>query len=180
MTAQGARALRAGMDRDAVASRARAGRVLAEYRSRAGLTQAELADRLCRVKPTLTRNDISRWERGVRLPGKYWLPRVVQVLELPEQARTAIASVVWRTRAGSPSSRSMSLPECRWHAASFTAFRRRLCAHSWSDRWRRGGPHHCARSVGHDLVSPHRCICGSEGWQDPRRSESDIAGGRKL
>lgn len=124
--------------------RKRAGRLLAAYRERSGFTQAELADRLSRNRPTLTRNDISRWERAARLPGDYWLDLLCRQLRLPDDAASSIASVrdlgrrlrprLLVHRAGGAASRTLDLPfggwttvpDCRWRARPISATRARL------------------------------------------------------
>lgn len=72
------------------AGRRSAGGLLAEHRIAHGMTQAELADRLCGYQPTVTRHEVSRWERGERLPDRMWLDRVAAELHLPARARQAI------------------------------------------------------------------------------------------
>lgn len=58
------------------------GDAIARYRRARGLSQAELAERLARVsgRPTVTRHDISRWERGVRTPRPFWLRHLAVAL----------------------------------------------------------------------------------------------------
>ncbi|WP_020521275.1 helix-turn-helix domain-containing protein [Catelliglobosispora koreensis] len=58
------------------------GHRLARLRRRRGLSQQQLADRLCAAAGTATisRNEISRWERGVRVPSGAWLTLLSQVL----------------------------------------------------------------------------------------------------
>ncbi|MGW0589434.1 helix-turn-helix domain-containing protein [Streptosporangium sp. NPDC002607] len=58
--------------------------VIKQSRQAKGLTQASLADRLARVsgQATITRSEVSRWERGKRLP-LAWLPWLSIVLDLP-------------------------------------------------------------------------------------------------
>lgn len=59
------------------------GDAIARYRRARGLSQAELAERLASVsgRPTVTRHDISRWERGVRTPRPFWLRHLVAALD---------------------------------------------------------------------------------------------------
>ncbi|UED85198.1 helix-turn-helix domain-containing protein [Streptomyces profundus] len=47
------------------------------------LSQRQLAGKLCALSgvQTLTRNEVSRWERGERIPGS-WLPVLAQVLDV--------------------------------------------------------------------------------------------------
>lgn len=50
----------------------RIGPLLSRLRRAQGLTQRRVADRLCEAsrRPTLTRNDVSRWEREERVPAQ--------------------------------------------------------------------------------------------------------------
>lgn len=56
-----------------------------------GWSQSRLADKLCEVSQhsTVTRQDISRWERGKRTPGPFWLRHLATVLEVPLTALEA-------------------------------------------------------------------------------------------
>ncbi|HET6859612.1 MAG TPA: helix-turn-helix transcriptional regulator [Streptomyces sp.] len=64
--------------------RERFGAYLARLRHRAGRSQRQLAVDLCALSGigSVTRNEVSRWERGERLPGA-WLPFLAQVLSIP-------------------------------------------------------------------------------------------------
>jgi transcriptional regulator with XRE-family HTH domain len=64
--------------------RQRFGAHLARLRGEVGLSQRQLAARLCRVSgvTSVTRNEISRWERGDRVPDT-WLPPLADVLGVP-------------------------------------------------------------------------------------------------
>ncbi|GAA1949971.1 helix-turn-helix domain-containing protein [Kitasatospora viridis] len=57
---------------------------LALLRRTAGLSQRQLAARLCMVSgpATVTHNEISRWERGERIPND-WLPLIARALSVP-------------------------------------------------------------------------------------------------
>jgi transcriptional regulator with XRE-family HTH domain len=79
-----------GLDELRQLSRRSIGRALAEHRLALGLTQAELADRLCRYQSTVTRHEVSRWERGARLPRGAWLEQIEVELDLTEPVRRAI------------------------------------------------------------------------------------------
>lgn len=67
------------------------GEELARLRRRRGLSQQRLADLLCAAAgvTTVSRNEVSRWERGERLPARAWLGWLSQVLgaPLPEPVR---------------------------------------------------------------------------------------------
>jgi len=58
------------------------GALLRTARRRQGDSQRRLADRLCAAArmPTVSRHEVSRWERGARLPSAYWLGWLAQVL----------------------------------------------------------------------------------------------------
>jgi transcriptional regulator with XRE-family HTH domain len=61
------------------------GQVICELRLAMGLSQGRLAEELNKVSghPTLTREEVSRWERGGRVPGRFWLPHLSAVLHVP-------------------------------------------------------------------------------------------------
>ena len=61
------------------------GALLARVRTGAGKSQLRLAELLCAASgtPTVTRHEVSRWERGQRLPSAYWLGWLAVVLDVP-------------------------------------------------------------------------------------------------
>ncbi len=61
------------------------GRLIAETRRSRGYSQTRLAELLCAAAgaDTVTRHEVSRWERGERLPGGQWLAWLAHVLDLP-------------------------------------------------------------------------------------------------
>ncbi|MGI5207725.1 helix-turn-helix domain-containing protein [Spirillospora sp. CA-108201] len=63
--------------------RSRFGAYLARLRRDKRVSQRQLAEALCRISglPSLTRNEISRWERGDRVPNA-WLPALATALEV--------------------------------------------------------------------------------------------------
>ncbi|WP_202638647.1 helix-turn-helix transcriptional regulator [Bailinhaonella thermotolerans] len=70
------------------------GRLIALRRQELGHSQARLAELLNEIAaldpPTLTRHEISRWERGDRLP-RTWLPALATALRLPvEELKAAV------------------------------------------------------------------------------------------
>jgi transcriptional regulator with XRE-family HTH domain len=60
------------------------GELIAARRAELGLTQAEFAGALNAASglPTLTRHEVSRWERGAVTP-RSWLPHIANVLQVP-------------------------------------------------------------------------------------------------
>jgi transcriptional regulator with XRE-family HTH domain len=60
------------------------GELIASRRRELGLSQRELAARLGEVSgsPTLTRHEVSRWERGGRRPAPYWRRWLAMVLSV--------------------------------------------------------------------------------------------------
>jgi len=83
---------------NALAPRARSreslpiGRLIRSVRRERGLTQKELADALVSVSGNdgLSRDEVSRWERGKRVPGSYWQGWLGAVLEVaPDRLRAS-------------------------------------------------------------------------------------------
>ena len=60
------------------------GAYLAHLRQASRRSQRQLAERLCALSgvPSLTRNEVSRWERGERIPDS-WLPFLARALDVP-------------------------------------------------------------------------------------------------
>ena len=58
-------------------------------------SQGQLANRLCAVsgRTSLTREDVSRWERGKVIPGPFWIDHLANVLEVPTNALLGAATV---------------------------------------------------------------------------------------
>lgn len=59
--------------------------LLKRLRRAQGLSQLRLTEQLCQAsgRPTVTRHEISRWERGDRVPGPFWLDWLAVVLQVP-------------------------------------------------------------------------------------------------
>lgn len=59
--------------------------LVARVRAARGMSQLALAQRLCAVSgmPTVSRHEVSRWERGVRVPAKFWLRWLAVALAVP-------------------------------------------------------------------------------------------------
>ncbi|MGH3987035.1 MAG: helix-turn-helix domain-containing protein [Pseudonocardiaceae bacterium] len=61
------------------------GAVIRELRQSLGWSQSRLATELCKVAnhATVTRENVSRWETGKRVPGPWWLRHLATVLQVP-------------------------------------------------------------------------------------------------
>ncbi|MDG4788813.1 helix-turn-helix transcriptional regulator [Micromonospora sp. WMMD1102] len=61
------------------------GALLAELRLTRGWSQLRVAEQLCAASgvPTVSRHEVSRWERQQRVPGEFWLGWLAAVLEVP-------------------------------------------------------------------------------------------------
>lgn len=61
------------------------GAVIRELRESLGWSQSRLATALCKVAKheTVTRENVSRWETGRRVPGPWWLRHLATVLQVP-------------------------------------------------------------------------------------------------
>ncbi|GHJ06592.1 hypothetical protein TPA0907_09590 [Micromonospora humidisoli] len=61
------------------------GRLITQLRLARGWSQRRLADELCAAAgtATLTRHEVSRWERSVRVPGDRWRRQLAVVLDAP-------------------------------------------------------------------------------------------------
>jgi putative transcriptional regulator len=74
--------------------------ILPRLRRGRGLTQYGLAERLHAASGNLsvTREEVSRWERGKRIPGPYWRTWLGRVLDTPTQDLERAAAVARRAR----------------------------------------------------------------------------------
>src|SRR5690606_21838753 len=75
-------------------TRERIGPLLARLRLAGGLSQLRLAELLCAAAgtATVTRHEVSRWERGERVPGRFWREWLAVVLEAPLERLEAAAA----------------------------------------------------------------------------------------
>lgn len=83
----------------------RIGRLLVRLRTDRGLTQRRVADKLVAASGvvTVTRHEVSRWEREDRIPGGFWLRWLAAVLEVPlERLEAAVAVSRGRVQGGTP------------------------------------------------------------------------------
>ena len=100
------------------------GPLLAELRLARGWSQQRLAHELCAASgvPTLTRHEVSRWERQLRLPGDFWLDWLAVVLGVPvgllaeAAARSRRHGAAPVDRAGSRSRAALLALAQRWLA----------------------------------------------------------------
>jgi transcriptional regulator with XRE-family HTH domain len=78
------------------------GGLLARTRQDRGVSQLRLAERLCAAAgvATVTRHEISRWEREERLPSGFWLGWLALVLDLPSGQLERAVAVARRRRQG--------------------------------------------------------------------------------
>jgi len=67
------------------------GTLLAQLRAERGWSQLRLAEQLCAAAgvATVSRHEISRWERQERVPGPFWLGWLAAVLEVPPERLSA-------------------------------------------------------------------------------------------
>lgn len=67
------------------------GKLIRETREARGWSQTRLADAVCDAaqRHTVTRHDVSRWERGERAPGPFWQRNIAAALDLPLTALEA-------------------------------------------------------------------------------------------
>ncbi|MEU1838795.1 helix-turn-helix domain-containing protein [Micromonospora chersina] len=80
------------------------GPLLAELRAARGWSQQRVAAALCAAAgvPTLTRHEVSRWERQRRLPGDFWSGWLAVVLGVPGDLLAEAAARSRRLPPGGP------------------------------------------------------------------------------
>lgn len=80
------------------------GAVIARVRTEHGVTQLKLAEWLCAAAgvATVTRHEVSRWEREERLPSRFWLGWLALVLDLPVDQLELAVVAARRQRVGHP------------------------------------------------------------------------------
>jgi transcriptional regulator with XRE-family HTH domain len=76
------------------------GELLVRARTERGVSQLRLAERLCASSgtPTVTRHEVSRWEREERIPTGYWLNWLAVALDLPVERLERAAAFARRRR----------------------------------------------------------------------------------
>ena len=94
----------------AESSREALARALRDRRRALGWSQGRLAAELNSASghPTLTREDISRWEHGKRVPGPFWIRQLAAVLQAAQ--RTPAAAACPQRRPRSPVTGSVRCP----------------------------------------------------------------------
>nr|QLJ97254.1 helix-turn-helix transcriptional regulator [Micromonospora carbonacea] len=80
------------------------GPMLARLRQARGRSQQLLAAELCAASgvPTLSRHEVSRWERQLRVPGAFWLGWLAVVLAVPAKLLADAAGRSRRARRRPP------------------------------------------------------------------------------
>jgi transcriptional regulator with XRE-family HTH domain len=96
------------------------GAMLARVRDEKGISQLRLAERLCGCAgvSTVTRHEVSRWEREERIPTGYWLGWLAVALDLPIADLERAAAAARRRRRDSD-------PATRWVEFTAGVYRRR-------------------------------------------------------
>ncbi len=103
------------------------GALLARVRTELGISQLRLAERLCAAsgQPTVTRHEVSRWEREERIPTGYWLGWLAAVLEVPLAELEWAAAAARRARGPrSRATRRLDAAGGRWVKLSPGVYRR--------------------------------------------------------
>ncbi|MEV6926962.1 helix-turn-helix transcriptional regulator, partial [Dactylosporangium sp. NPDC051485] len=84
------------------------GALLTRLRLARGRSQLRLAEMLCAAAgvPTITRHEVSRWERGDRIPGPPWLAWLALVLQVSPTDLERAAARSRRLRTPPPPART--------------------------------------------------------------------------
>lgn len=80
------------------------GALIARIRRESGITQLRLAERLCACAgaATVTRHEVSRWEREERIPTGHWLAWLAVALDVPLADLERAAARARRARRAAP------------------------------------------------------------------------------
>jgi transcriptional regulator with XRE-family HTH domain len=78
------------------------GTFMARVRGERGISQLRLAEHLCVSAglDTVTRHEVSRWEREERIPSGFWLAWLAVVLQVPLDELERAAAAARRRRRG--------------------------------------------------------------------------------
>ena len=76
------------------------GTLIARVRGEHGISQLRLAERLCTSAglDTVTRHEISRWEREERIPSPFWQGWLAAALQVPREDLERAAAAARRRR----------------------------------------------------------------------------------
>ncbi len=96
------------------------GPLLTRIRLAHGWSQLRVAELLCAASssPTVTRHEVSRWEREERVPSGFWLGWLALVLEIPVAELSGAASRARRRRTDGPVSHPGGRDVRRWRAGN--------------------------------------------------------------
>jgi transcriptional regulator with XRE-family HTH domain len=113
------------------------GALLTQIRISQGRSQLRVAELLCAASglPTVSRHEISRWEREQRVPSAHWLRWLAVVLEVPLDELERAAAVTRAARAGEPAlvrGAAMARPRTGTPAWPTTTARPVAAAQRWS------------------------------------------------
>jgi transcriptional regulator with XRE-family HTH domain len=74
--------------------------LIRRFRHRQGLSQQALAEKLAVISgnSSVTREHVSRWERGKRIPNPYWRVWLGRALEIPPEWLERAAMIARRVR----------------------------------------------------------------------------------
>ncbi len=94
------------------------GALLTQARLASGRSQLRIAEQLCAASgvPTISRHEISRWERGTRIPTTFWLGWLAHVLNLNLTDLERAAATTRRNRPAAtagPTGRASASPVSR-------------------------------------------------------------------
>jgi len=102
------------------------GALVARVRQEQGVTQLRLAERLCASsgQATVTRHEVSRWEREERIPSGYWLAWLAVALDVPLAELERAAGAARRSRRPGSQPGPHSLPGPGWVLEAAGVYRR--------------------------------------------------------
>jgi transcriptional regulator with XRE-family HTH domain len=78
------------------------GSLIRDLRDSRGWSQNQLADALCQVsgRPTISRDEVKRWETGKVIPGRFWIRYLSRVFDVPLDLLTSEAMLSRMDRRG--------------------------------------------------------------------------------
>jgi transcriptional regulator with XRE-family HTH domain len=92
------------------------GAVLTQVRLASGRSQLRVAEQLCAASgvATVSRHEVSRWEREERIPTGFWLSWLAAVLDVPLGELQRAAAVTRRRRPARPPVTASRVVRARW------------------------------------------------------------------